>query len=460
MISQINDIWIGIDSLKTMLKYMWDHGVDPKEAWNKLNNQRGSIAREASKSIYEYPILASDTCSYDLTRAVTNSIQARSAVYTKIVFERIGLVDLSKGESKSDMIHNLKGFHMDVEELGESAKATPGTMSLMREAGQFNKSDSGLNMGMIEGKVLTEATEKTTSRKYRVGTAPDGSRTEHEVEMNVTSSPKKSKMGDQYDPTNLTDKQFDDYQNRREYETKRTHNTETEIKRNIVKGQPFIGKTIATLGKDSRRANPTTIEIELEYKTVEHVSTTRFTVGVRAVLHPIPSDEIIKFIPKAKFDMSPLIRLAQLTTGEISFVKDFVLGVDNIHKDMHNPTAGKGKWYAKLKELTRTNNAAKVIPLATGKMPTATLLVSMEDVDEMLRLTKGKFDLREPGIAKMVVESLSLMNLIIVDEATDRLWWYEDTHTGYALYSVSDLDEANKGLSEKDLLKVMVAVNK
>jgi len=432
---QINEIVNNVMKLYRVFGEMLENGMNPKKAWQKLSSQKGSIAREASKSIYEFPVLCSDSCSYELARAVTDSVQARCAVYTKIVFERIGLVKVMEGETKDQMISKLKGYSFKMDEDAENDGPIPGTLPLLREWHGTPLPDIGLNMGTVDGGVIHEG-KKTVSKGPRM---TDG----------------------QYDPQAMSEKEYNVYLGRRREEIAALEHKKLEIEELKVKDHPKMGKTVADIIPDKRRSNPTTLKVTIEYATPNNVTVTSFTVGVKAILHPIPSNELVKFVPKAKFDMSPIIRLAQLTTGEISFVSDFLLGLDLIKKDVSGKkAAGSGAWYAKLKNLTRENRVDKVVNVGRGSMPTATIVVSMDDVDEMLRSTRGKFDLREPKAAKMIVRSLSLMGLVITDEANERVWWYEDTHRGYAFYSIKDLKAENKGMSEKDLLKVLIAVNK
>ncbi len=475
MFIQLSEIVATLQKMRTTIKGAYDAGIKPKEAWDRLAVQRGSIAREASKSIYEFPIFVSGSCSYDLAMAVSNAVQARCAIYTKIVFERIGLIDTTIGDTKDSLVNKLKGFNinMGTHALGEAespAPPVPGTMSLLKEWHGVPASDSGLNMGTIEGKILNEDDGSEPGSKFETErhnkyvwrddpNDPHGGKIADRVETTVTTKPMAFKQGEAYDPQKLSRAEFEEYRDRKNQEKNEDQARETRKQEVELAERGKIGKTIASIGKDSRRSNPTTIEVDIEYKTSLTISSTKFTIGVRAVVHPIPGDEIVKFVPTAKFDMSPLIRLAQLTTGEIGLVKDFILGLDLIRKDANPHSSGTGAWYAKLKALTRDNRSAKYGGVK-GEMPTATLVVAMEDVDEMLRATRGRFDLRDASIARHVVESLSLMGLIIADEATERLWWYEDVHRGYSFYSPKDLEESHNGMSEKDLLKVFLAVNK
>jgi len=81
-------------------------------------------------------------------------------------------------------------------------------------------------------------------------------------------------------------------------------------------------------------------------------------------------------------------------------------------------------------------------------------------VDEMYRLTEGKFDLYNNGTAREVVNSLSLLNLIIVDEANARVWWYEEADGEYDLKSVEVIRKEDRQISQGDLLKTVLSITK
>lgn len=412
-----------------MLKAHYKEGVSWKDAWTRISGRRNSLIKEARKSIYEYPVLISDSCSADIGRKVTEVVQLNNAVLTKLIFERAGLVNADEYESKEDLIQTFHGFRYLEEGL------QPGTLFTN------DVNDSGLNMKTVDNKVvLTEAPpdfSKMTKKEYELYL--DRHRDVEDINSKIM-------------------------ERRKQVEANIALNKEKAL--GARRGT--LGNTFAEINTELKQLTPTMITVNFQYKTDAGIFDGSFSVGIRAMMHIIPSDEVVKFLPKAKFDISPLIRLVQLTTGEISFIKDFIFNIDRIHKGMTQKTAGKDKWYARLKEYTMDAKMNRLF--ASGsmdkrqvsfyKMPTATLAISMEDVDEILRVTKGKLDLRQAAAARVIAESLSLLSFVIIDEATEAVWWLDDGNLGYAIYKIKDLDEKSKGLSEKDLLKAIIAINK
>ena len=86
------------------------------------------------------------------------------------------------------------------------------------------------------------------------------------------------------------------------------------------------------------------------------------------------------------------------------------------------------------------------------------LIVSMEDVQEMFRSTNGRFDLTNKAVAKSVIDSLSALNLLIVDEANSKVWWFDDGSRDFDMLTAAELENEKKNLSQSDLMKALIAV--
>ena len=385
-----------------------DKTADRKDYTDKLKRVlrgQSSINKEAKKSIAYYPILASDSCNFEIARSLVNAVEADAAVMTKLVIERIGMIRLDQGQSKSDLVDRVRGF----QDIAEEVSAIP-ELKILDERFELGEADDdGLNRKSVDGKTLLEG-----NGPYR--------------------TPAQQGMDD-------VDKEI-------------TKQRLLGLERATQGGR--IGDTTAVVEiKKQNKKEPTRVEVEIEYNTGNDVRTAKFAVGVKSLLHTIPSEEIIKFLPKAKSDTSFLIRLAKLYTGEIKFWKDFVLTLGDIKDSFDKQKAGTNKWFYKLKRLTSGNNMARFRG-KKGLMPTATLAISMEDAEDLFRKTSGKFDVRTKYTAEQLIKSLSLLNLVIIDEGSERVWWYSDISEDFDMYTLDDLERLEKSSMNKDLLKALV----
>ena len=209
------------------------------------------------------------------------------------------------------------------------------------------------------------------------------------------------------------------------------------------------------------QAEPTMIEVSFSYyvRGVQSMSSQKITLGVKSMLHLVSSSEIQELLPKSRIDDSKfLIKLGKLTSGEINFFKDFVANASVTKRFFTGEGGGKNNWINSLKRLTQENRLRK--HLGNQILPTYSLVLSIEDVETMRVNTNGKFDLLQKKHARRLLEGLSLLNFIIIDEASERLLWLEDADNDFDVMSFDSLSSDNKGMSQKDLFKVMLKYNK
>jgi len=529
----IDKLFASIGDNLSQFKELITDNLTPKEAWRRLSTRRGSIVKEASKSIFEFPLIVSDSCDFDLAQKMAIAQEFRCAVYTKIVIERVGLIRLNAGENKEDLIDRVRGtINEEFSDAENYARSLVNSVNI--------KEDSGLNMRTIDGGIILETDnddrpssfeqekgrikaqlyyseellgkvkkeqeelqkiKDTSSRKF---SDLDYRRTkrlkeiEHELSKEriqlqadlqaanaraISRSQTRGQYDAKFDPKymeleriakegearasklgqieaelekrdDLVAMQHDLALGRKvgEYEAERQYKAKQAEERSNV------GSTWSEIEKKFNKAEPTRISCEVEYATEAEVNIVKFTLGVKSYIRTIPSEEVVQFLPRAKFDRNRLIRLAKVTTGEIAFFKDFILGIDLAKQNYNSKEHGKDKWYTRLKNFSSESQVKRLVK--ADAMPTMTICVSMEDVDEILRVTKGKSDFRKKSEAKRLLDALGLMGFIILDGANDKIWWIEDADTDFAYYSPNQLVDSNKGVSERDLLNAIIAVNK
>lgn len=463
--------------------------LSPEKLWDRFRKGVTSINREANKSILFFPVLVSDSCNFELARKATTAIESRSAMMVKMIIERIGLIRLQTGETKQDLINHVKGFDGIVGESAAEALRVPGMRTLVEGPSTWiGLVDEGLRRESIDGSfevVVKEAkgdipfapdddddlARKAYDRAMRIKRSGRDPKAALELELGIAEKNRKSR--DEYDQKMWDrkiekEKELSKLKIEREEELgniKRSakegefidaERRDVQKKAQMVKDAPDIGASWAGIAKRENRSDPTRLEVEVEYATDYTVERSRFTLGVKCPMHVIPSEEFVRFIPKAKFDMSFLIQVARLWTGEIGFMRDFILNMSEIEGSFDKVQAGSGKWYATLKRLTSTNKVRGL--LGKTKMPTVSLIVSMEDVQEMFRATNGRFDLTNKVVAKSVIDSLTILNLLIIDEANSKVWWFDDGAQDFDMLTAAELENEKKNLSQSDLMKALIAV--
>ena len=75
-----------------------------------------------------------------------------------------------------------------------------------------------------------------------------------------------------------------------------------------------------------------------------------FVIGVKATLHPIPVDEIVRMTVAGMRNENTAFNFIRWTTGEIKFWKDFVFAVDTAKMDAKDAGGDVTGWRPALKK--------------------------------------------------------------------------------------------------------------
>jgi hypothetical protein len=228
------------------------------------------------------------------------------------------------------------------------------------------------------------------------------------------------------------------------------------VKYGGIRGFGSIIGASAEVQKKLYNMEPTIIQVEAEYYTGEATPAhTSFSVAVKVLTQIIPSDEVIKFLPKAKTEMNFFIKLARAYTGEISFFKDIILRINDAKGFLPQDQRSLNDWYSNLKKKREALSFNSRVH--SGKvLATASMALAIEEVEQMKNKTNGKFDLLNPAEAKKTMDALGLINLIICDEANKKMWFFNDTDSNWDIRSDDDVKKNNDSIKESDLLKLVL----
>lgn len=168
-----------------------------------------------------------------------------------------------------------------------------------------------------------------------------------------------------------------------------------------------------------------------------------FVAGVKSRLIAVPSQEILDriiYMGKSGVDMKNMIKA---TTGETSFSKDFLAGIQQAKIDAKkdsklsktNPiwrSLQARSNRSKLNRLTRSSNGAAAI---------TTLVITNEEVN--LAADESGIDLSNPVIASKFMEAYNLMALVIVDEQNEFAKFIYDGDVYFEDLAFSSLERDN-----------------
>lgn len=150
----------------------------------------------------------------------------------------------------------------------------------------------------------------------------------------------------------------------------------------------------------------------------EFVQYIDFIVGIKATVHVVKSKEIVSNIGNVLKNRNVVFNFIRWTTGEISFVKDFLLHLDDVKADTSYRSRGSSPWFPTLKRLKERKvelsgfNARKLVP-------NATLVLTSFEVDDIKN--EFGFDVKDMFFAKKIIKELFLLAFIIIDEGSETI---------------------------------------
>ena len=177
--------------------------------------------------------------------------------------------------------------------------------------------------------------------------------------------------------------------------------------------------------KKLNNAVPTFISLDLVFKpkskngeNTENIRKT-ITFGVKGVVHPLLNTDIQYYLNDSIKNKSKLFKLIRFTTGELKFFRDIIFNV-NYNKKLANDAASKNNfWWKRLSTLASKNRGKQFfIKGNEGIIPTATMIISKEDVD-VIKSKSGVDILSSPSYVKKFYNNFYLLTFIVADESTN-----------------------------------------
>ena len=222
----------------------------------------------------------------------------------------------------------------------------------------------------------------------------------------------------------------------------------------------YRSKTSVKLSdNDVKKCNelvPTTLTLTLQVKDGSSFGgVSNFVIGVKGLLHPVNSDDMISNLLSGYKSGNKFFNFLRWTSGEIKFIKDLILNMDNIREDVVKKHAKNGSgWWSALKR--RKNVAALRRIKGSGRiLPNTTIVCSINEIDE-LKEAYG-VDLMNPTAIKKLMKTFFLLGFVIVDDSQELCHFIFDGDNNYQVVSFSGLEKENN--SKNDFKEIYKLIN-
>ena len=184
----------------------------------------------------------------------------------------------------------------------------------------------------------------------------------------------------------------------------------------------------------------------------------QFVCGVKSKIYPIDSSDIINKIITKNIDSDILLKLVKVSTREISFVKDFLLGLDDARIDALSKSR-KGSGNAIFKALERRALKGKIrrsLRLDNSAKAISTLVISSEEAEELSRY--HSIDITNPRVAANIMEKLNLLYFMIVDNTAESVSMLTDGEGEFEVYSFDSLEKESGDAAYKKAINLITKV--
>lgn len=200
---------------------------------------------------------------------------------------------------------------------------------------------------------------------------------------------------------------------------------------------------------------PTTLSLTLQVKAGNNFGgVSNFVIGVKGLLHPVNSDDMISNLLSGYKSGNKFFNFLRWSSGEIKFIKDLILNMDNIREDVVRKHAKNGSgWWSALKR--RRNVAALRRIKGSGRiLPNTTIVCSINEIDE-LKEAYG-VDLMNPTSIKKIMKTFFLLGFVVVDDSQELCHFIFDGENNYQVVSFNGLEKENNSKNDfKDIYKLI-----
>ena len=455
------------ETLRDGIKLVGDT-VNPKTA--KVRNAR-SIARATSGLTLAFPVICSNTLPLETATMIAKAIERKNVALLQMAFSAYNIT------SDSDAISHLSKFHQNLnlgkmdldsfmdamESLSESSNIYPNEIAAIKEDCKRNLNfilDDSIN----ERSLLEYSEIHTMGRESIIYEAPrpkdlsgnplSDDDMEDMAYDNTGIGHSKEDIRWYYDQKNKEDKQ--------KLDTIKVNNDARDKYRQATQNRSdqFTKQLLPSDVKKANEMQPTLMVVNfyVNEKDRDLNVAQQFVCGVKSKLYAIDSSDIINKIITKHVDSDVLLKLVKVSTREISFVKDFLLGIDDAKLDSLSKSR-KGSGSTLFKALERRALKGKVrrsLRLENSAKAISTLVISSEEAEELRKYEN--IDVMNPRTIVPIMEKLNLLYFVVVDTIGESVNMLTDGETEYESYSFTALERESGDAAYKKAINLITKV--
>ena len=399
---------------------------------NALKNNFSSIAAKASEGILQFPVVISNAVDFDAAVTTGKALERSYASFVEVVFS----MNKDLGDVNTDNISDyLHSFHQNTD-------TTTDTSSFFEES---LKPDKPLGFKDEKTETTFECQLYYPEKPLMVGVLKE--QLKPYIENFCLT-----KLNDLYTPRRISETSY--------RVNMEGYITEKKVPEKAVVTEDMLRNTTPFGTADVKKANelqPTFIVLRVEKRLKGQVTPIVYnvTVGIKTTLHPVSSKEFISNLVDACEYKGTLFRFIKWTTGEIGFIRDFVLRMDQFSKETARRANKDSSWWNALRNRARQAKISKV--QSNRLLPNATLVFSKDEAD-YIKANYG-YDLLSFNLASRIMKEYFLLGYIILDSSTETAYILYDGQTKFQATSFKALERENSN-AERQFKEILRATKK
>lgn len=441
-----------------------------KDSNSKVSNLKysSSIAKSSKGLIMEFPVLVSKANHIESAATVAKAYEAKFVTMLQLVFSASNITNSKDG------YEFIKGYHNNLDQklltvdefidvmdryvIKEGTNISSESYAMYKAVTEDMKNlsfyfEDDINESSLESyKVIKNydnirvVKEQTKTPMDDLDNNVDSESRSNETEWKGKKPNDNKDDGDGIDPELKLKMNKDERDKHKEKRDADKHNVDMFTK--------FI------VPQDIKKANeltPTMMIVNFKYRESEksEVVTSQFIVGVKAKLYEVePTDVISKIITK-HVDSNVLLKLIKVSTREISFVKDFLLAIDDakLYALSKSKRGSTNKLFKVLERRALGGKIRKALKLQNYTQAISSLVISQEEAEELL---KNNIDVSNPSVIRPIMEKLNLISFAIIDESSESVKFIFDTGDDiYETIPFSKLERDQRDGMSKKVINLM-----
>lgn len=408
----------------------------------KGTKKYSSISKRASEGVLQFPVLVTDSLDIDVLQMITKALERNYTTFVQVVLSMDPVMNL---KNERDIGEYLRKFHQntdtkadinDFHNLGVSLSKANESFTCLVSDDEKNVLITFVHEG-IDRKLIQQNKELLRSVYDDI----------------VTEC-----LNNKYIPQSSYTYRFNNNTLTRTY-----NNAVGPYKKVVVeadnKGANFkeIGPVLSD--NDVKKSNeliPTTLNVKIKMinDEEEDLGFINYTIGIKAIMHPIKSTDMIENIIKGFKNSSSFFNFIRWTTGEISFLKDFILKIGEIKNDVLSRGSGSSHWWLTLK---RRKSLAQVKDFIGKRqlLPNTTIVISADEAEKIK--SEYGFDLMDERLINKIMKEYFLLGFVIVDNSSQIAYFMFDGQMTFQSVTFRSLERenSNKSAEFKEMLKLI-----